>query len=107
VAKFRKLLKMLKKLQISIPFLDVISKMPSYVKFLKEILSNKRKLKENAMVSLTEECSAILQNKLPPKLEDPRIFSIPCAILDITTNHALCNLRASVNLMPYSIRSLL
>jgi len=44
--------------------------MPSYAKFLKEILSNKRKLQEHAMVSLTKECSAILQNKLPPKLED-------------------------------------
>ncbi|GKV11522.1 hypothetical protein SLEP1_g22775 [Rubroshorea leprosula] len=41
--------------------------MPSYAKFLKEILANKRKLEEFEMVKLNEECFAILQNKLPPK----------------------------------------
>jgi len=39
-AKIRKFLEILKKLQINIPFLDATSKMPSYAKFLKEILSN-------------------------------------------------------------------
>jgi len=55
------------------------------------------------MVSLTEECGAIIQNKLPPKLKDPGSFSIPCAIGDVLTNRALCDLRVSVSLMPYSI----
>ncbi|KAJ8770202.1 hypothetical protein K2173_011537 [Erythroxylum novogranatense] len=45
--------------------------MPSYAKFLKEILSNKRKLEEHETVALTVECSAAIQNKLPPKLKDP------------------------------------
>ena len=43
-AKFRKFLDILKKLQINIPFLDDISEMPSYAKFLKEILYNKLRL---------------------------------------------------------------
>jgi len=43
-AKFGKFLKILKKLQINIAFLDSISEMPSYAKFLKESLSNKRRL---------------------------------------------------------------
>ncbi|XP_010248094.1 PREDICTED: uncharacterized protein LOC104591021 [Nelumbo nucifera] len=55
------------------------------------------------MVKLNEECSAILQNKLPPKLKDPRSFSIPCTIRDIEFEKALCDLGASINLMPYSI----
>jgi len=42
---------------------------------MKEILSNKRKLEEHEMIILTEECSAILQNKLPPKLKDPGSFT--------------------------------
>ncbi|MCI22619.1 hypothetical protein A2U01_0043795, partial [Trifolium medium] len=54
--------------------------MPTYSKFLKEILSNKRKLDEDSTVALTEECSAIFQNKMPPKLQDPGSFSIPCVI---------------------------
>ncbi|XP_022872074.1 uncharacterized protein LOC111391158 [Olea europaea var. sylvestris] len=54
--------------------------MPNYAKFMKDILSNKRKLEDNEMVMLTEECSAILQHKLPPKLKDPGSFTIPCNI---------------------------
>ncbi|XP_020249345.1 uncharacterized protein LOC109826740 [Asparagus officinalis] len=78
--QFRKFLNILKKLHINIPFTEVISQMPSYDKFLKEILSNKRKLEEYKTVALTEEYSAIIQNKLPPKLKDPGSFSIPCVI---------------------------
>ena len=43
-----------KKLQVNIPFLDAIFEIPSYTNFLKEILSNTRKLQENAMASLTK-----------------------------------------------------
>ncbi|XP_022880738.1 uncharacterized protein LOC111398009 [Olea europaea var. sylvestris] len=45
--------------------------MSSYAKFLKDILSNKRKLGDHETVMLTEECSARIQRKLPPKLKDP------------------------------------
>ena len=65
--KYGKFLEMLKKFHINIPFLEAITDMPSYAKFLKDLLSNKGKLLENAIVALTEECSAIIQNKLPPK----------------------------------------
>jgi len=54
--------------------------MPSYARNLEEILFNKRKIEEDETVNLMEECSAIIQNKLPPKLNDPRSFSIPCVI---------------------------
>ncbi|XP_020250475.1 uncharacterized protein LOC109827866 [Asparagus officinalis] len=77
--------------------------MPSYAKFLKEILSNKRRLEEYETVALTQECSDIIQNKLPPNLKDPSPFSIPCTIGDMSINRALCDLGASVSLMPLSI----
>ncbi|KAJ9189389.1 hypothetical protein P3X46_000692 [Hevea brasiliensis] len=77
--------------------------MPSYAKFLKEILSKKRKLEDYGTVALIEECSAILQNKLPPKLKDPGSFSIPCLIGDKKIDKAFCDLGASVSLMPLSI----
>ncbi|XP_021750402.1 uncharacterized protein LOC110716074 [Chenopodium quinoa] len=51
--KYGKFLDILKKLHINIPFLDAISEMPSYAKFLKDMLSNKKKLEENATVALT------------------------------------------------------
>ncbi|XP_062106047.1 uncharacterized protein LOC133817516 [Humulus lupulus] len=77
--------------------------MPSYVKFMKEILSNKRKMGDYETVALTEECSAILQRKLPQKLRDPGSFTIPCTIGEFECKHALCDLGASINLMPLSV----
>ncbi|XP_048491553.1 uncharacterized protein LOC125492860 [Beta vulgaris subsp. vulgaris] len=101
--KYGKFLDILKKFHINIPFLEAISEMPSYAKFLKDMLSNKRKIEENATVSLTAECSAILQNKLPKKLGEPGSYSIPVKLGDIEIKKALCDLGASVSLMPLSI----
>ncbi|KAJ9189474.1 hypothetical protein P3X46_000762, partial [Hevea brasiliensis] len=101
--QFGKFLEVLKKIYINVPFIDALSQMPSYAKFLKEILSNKRKLEDHETVALTEECSAILQRKLPPKLKDPGSFSIPCHIGEYCSTKALCDLGASVSLMPLSI----
>ncbi|XP_073288035.1 uncharacterized protein [Primulina huaijiensis] len=77
--------------------------MPSYAKFLKGILANKRKLEDHMMINLTENCSALVQNKIPPKLKDPGSFSIPCMIGDVVFHKALCDLGASINLMPLSV----
>ena len=92
-----------KKLHINIPFVDALEQMPSYVKFMKDILSRKRRLLEFVIVNLTEECSAILKRKLPQKLKDPGIFTIPCKIGNSIFERALCDLGASINLTPLSI----
>ncbi|XP_073133449.1 uncharacterized protein [Henckelia pumila] len=102
-SQFAKFLEVFKKLNINISFANVLMQMPSYAKFLKEILSNKRKLEEHAMISLTENCSALVQNKIPPKQKDPGSFFIPCVINDVQFHKALCDLGASINLMPYSV----
>jgi len=101
--RYEKFLEMLKKFHINIPFLEAIIDMPSYAKFLKDFLSNKGKLLENATVALIEECSVIIQNKLPHKLSDPRSFSIPCSVGDVAISRALCDLGASMSLMPFFI----
>ncbi|XP_052198255.1 uncharacterized protein LOC127805537 [Diospyros lotus] len=101
--QFEKFLEVFKKLHINIPFAEALSQMPNYAKFMKEILLNKRKLEEHETVMLTEECSAILQNKLPPKLKDPGSFTIPCTIGSLYFERSLCDLGASINLMPFSI----
>ena len=54
-----------KKLHINIPFAEALEQMPRYVKFMKDILSKKRKLGDYETVALSEEFSAILQQKLP------------------------------------------
>ncbi|XP_050918659.1 uncharacterized protein LOC127136105 [Lathyrus oleraceus] len=77
--------------------------MPLYAKLLKEILSNKKKLEDNETVTLTAECIAIIQNNMHHKLKDPNSFSIPCIIGNFVIDKALCDLGASVSLMPLSI----
>ncbi|XP_024042758.1 uncharacterized protein LOC112099575 [Citrus clementina] len=101
--QFLKFLDVFKKLHINIPFADALEQILLYVKFMKEILSNKRKFKEHETIMLTEDCTAILQNKLPPKLKDPRSFNIPCTIGNTYFEKALCDLGASINLMPFSV----
>ena len=92
-----------KKLHINIPFVDVLEKMPNYVKFMKDILSKKRRLSDFETVNLTEEYSTILQRKLPQKLKDPGSFTIPYTIRTSIFERALCDLGDSINLMSLSI----
>ncbi|XP_070032206.1 uncharacterized protein [Nicotiana tomentosiformis] len=77
--------------------------MSSYAKFLKEILTKKRKVEETSVVRLTEHCSVILQNKLPQKCGDPGSFTIPCSLGTINFDKSLCDSGASINLIPLSI----
>ncbi|XP_075475702.1 uncharacterized protein LOC142509826 [Primulina tabacum] len=59
------------------------------------------------MRNLTENCIALVQNKIPPKIKDPGSFSIPCMIDDDVFHKALCDLGASINLIPlYVFRKL-
>ena len=101
--QFTKFMEVFKKLHINIPFVDALEQMPSYVKFMKDILYQKRRLADFETVNLTEECSAILQRKLPQKLKDPGSFTIPYTIENTIFERALCDLGASINLIPLSI----
>ena len=92
-----------KKLHFNIPFTEALKQMSGYVKFMKNVLSKKRKLGDYVTITLSKECSAILQKKLPHKLKDPGSFTIPCAIGNVLFERALCDLGASINLMSWSI----
>ncbi|KAL5583077.1 hypothetical protein UlMin_015519 [Ulmus minor] len=101
--QFRRFLDVLKQLHINIPLVEALEQMPNYVKFMKNMLTKKRRFGEFETVALTRECSAVLQNKLPPKLKDSGSFAIPCSIGNRYFGKALCDLGASINLMPLSI----
>ena len=77
--------------------------MPTYAKFLKEILSKKRKIDEEGIVNLTATCNVVIQQKLPTKMKDPCSFPIPCSIGKYEFKKALCDSGASINLMPLSV----
>ena len=80
-----------------------MEQMSSYVKFLKDILSKKRRLGEFETVALTQECSALFKKNIPAKMKDPGSFTLPCSIGGMDVGQALCDLGASINLMPLSI----
>ena len=96
--QFAKFMDIFKHLQINIPFAEALEQMPTYAKFMKELLTKKRRFKEDEIVALTEECSAIIQRKLPPKMKDPGSFTIPCTIGNLHIGKALCDLGACINL---------
>ncbi|KAI5341711.1 hypothetical protein L3X38_009586 [Prunus dulcis] len=93
----------LSKVQINIPLLDAIKKIPSYAKFWKEVCSSKKKLSDLDKFILTKQCSAVLLHKLPPKKKDPGSFNISCTIGNSNFKSALIDLGASINLMPFSV----
>ena len=74
---FQNFLNTFRKLTINIPFAEALEQMPSYAKFMKQVLSKKKRLEEFETVALNEECSAVLQRKVPPKLKDPGDLSFP------------------------------
>ena len=81
--------------------------MPNNAKFLKEILSKKKKIVEEEIVNLTATYSAVIQRSLRAKMKDPSSFTIPCSIGKYEFKKALCDSGASINLMPLSVVQIL
>ncbi|KAL0681040.1 hypothetical protein Bca4012_047887 [Brassica carinata] len=95
--------KQMSEVQITMPIIDAFMLVPQYSKFLKDVVTKKKNEMEG-MVVLTHECSAIIQRlTIPKKLEDPGSFTLPCAIEQLAFEKCLCDLGASVSLMPLSI----
>nr|XP_016463978.1 PREDICTED: uncharacterized protein LOC107786978 [Nicotiana tabacum] len=72
-------------IQLNIPLVDVIRDIPKYAKYIKDIVSNKRRLIEFEIVAPTED------------------FTIPVRIGNVDVGHALCDLGARINLMSLSL----
>lgn len=54
-------------------------------------------------MTLNENCSVILDRKLPLKLRDPMCFIIPCILGDDVEENALADSGASINKMSNTI----
>ncbi|GJX94490.1 reverse transcriptase domain-containing protein [Tanacetum coccineum] len=72
-AQYGKFLGMIRAIRINVPLVDVLAGMPNYDKFLKELISNKHKIKQISVAFLSDESSAMTQNKVPPTLGDPEV----------------------------------
>ncbi|KAK9045938.1 hypothetical protein V6N11_051841 [Hibiscus sabdariffa] len=77
-----------------------IDQMPTYAKFLKDIITKKRKIERYEAVATAKE---YFLGDIPPKRNDPGSFIIPFSIGDNYVGKALCDLGSSVNLMPKSV----
>ncbi|GKE30939.1 reverse transcriptase domain-containing protein [Tanacetum coccineum] len=102
-AQYGKFLDMIRSVRINVPLVDVLAGKLNYGKFLKELVSNKHKLKQNSSAVFSDESSAMIQNKVPPKLGESKSFLIPCNFSKAFSCNALADLGASINLMPYSL----
>ena len=76
-----------RKLYVNIPLLDAMQ-VPTYAKYITEV------------VQLTKECSAAILDPLLEKKKDPGCPTITCSIGSQHISHALCDLGASVSVMP-------
>ncbi|KAK8346245.1 hypothetical protein V6Z12_A07G201000 [Gossypium hirsutum] len=85
----KEILETFRKLEINIPLLDAI------------------KLLGNEKVSVGENVSTLLQQKIFPKYKNQCMFSISCKIVSVGIKKAMCDLGASINVMPLSIYKLL
>ncbi|KAM1109853.1 hypothetical protein ACFX19_009322 [Malus domestica] len=92
-----------RKVQVNIPLLDAIKQIPKYAKCLKKLCTTKKRFREKEVVQVSENVSAMIQRKLPPKCKDPGSFTIPCVIGNTRFKSAMLDLGASINVMPYSI----
>ena len=97
------ILEVLKQVKVNIPLLDMIKKVPTYAKFLKDQCTVKRGLNVDMKAFLIEQVSAIIQCKTPVKYKDPGYPTISVNIRGTCVEKALLDLGASVNLLPYSM----
>ncbi|XP_050916351.1 uncharacterized protein LOC127131474 [Lathyrus oleraceus] len=115
------ILDVFRKVAVNIPLLDVIKQVPRYAKFLKDLCTNKRRMKGGERVNLGRNISAFIQPKphsekvtgeqnvpaisqiLQQKCKDPRTFTIPCTIGDKQFDNCMFDLGEGINVMPTSI----
>ena len=100
--KYRRFITMLKQLSINVPSVEALEQMPGYAKFMKDLVTKKRLVTFEDDDRL-QHCSAIATRSLVQKKEDPGAFTIPCTVGSLHFAKILCDLGASINLMPLLI----
>jgi hypothetical protein len=92
-----------KQLQINIPFTEALEQMPKYAKFMKDILTKKKRYTDQETIMVDVSCSAIIQRTIPKKESDPGRVTLPVTIGDVYVGKGLIDLGSSINLIPLSI----
>jgi hypothetical protein len=100
---FEKFVEVVRRLSINMPLLDALQ-VPTYSRYFKDIFANKYEIATLGVdhVKMSEECSAAIANGLE-KQKDPGCLTIPCSVGSFNFEKALCDLRASVIIMPKDV----
>ncbi|GJU11229.1 zinc knuckle CX2CX4HX4C containing protein [Tanacetum coccineum] len=93
----------LKKIKINRPLLKEIRQTDNYAKQIKDLVENKPRTNDEEEIKMNPRCSALLQNHLPPKEQDPGSFILPCSIGNLDFKNALADLGASISIIPFSM----
>ncbi|XP_075087672.1 uncharacterized protein LOC142169674 [Nicotiana tabacum] len=83
--------------------MDALREMSGYAKIMKDLISQKFYFQDLSTVNLTQTCSAVVTRPMAQKVSDPGSFTIPCTIGSYAFAKALCDLGASIKLMPLAI----
>jgi predicted aspartyl protease len=96
---FEKFVEVMRRLRIYMPLLDAL-KVPTYSRYFKYILANKCEIATLGAdhVNMSKQCSTGRE-----KQGDPRCSMIPCSVHTFKFEKALCDLGASVSVMPRDV----
>ncbi|XP_024011322.1 uncharacterized protein LOC112086585 [Eutrema salsugineum] len=93
---------LMEKLVIEIPLVDAVKITPVIRRYVKRMVTNNLSHEQGVMM-ISEQVSAVIQNRILEKLSDPGSFVLDCSIFTERFKRSLCDLGSSVNLMPYSV----
>jgi hypothetical protein len=100
---FEKFVEVVHGLSMNMPLLDALQ-VPTYSHYFKDILANKYEIATLRVdhVKMSEQCSVAIANGLE-KQKDPGCPTIPCSVGSFKFENTLCNLGASVSVMPRDV----
>jgi hypothetical protein len=84
---------------VHIPMLDAMQ-VPTYARYLKDILNQKRPIYKMDGLVFVKRCSAAILDGLPDKMGDPGVLTISCLIDTQKFDQFLYDLGASMSVMP-------
>jgi hypothetical protein len=100
---FEKFVEVVRRLSINMLLLDALQ-VPRYSRYFKDILANKYEIATLRVdhIKMFEQCSAAIANRLE-KQGDPGCPTSPCSVGSFKFEKALCDLGASVSVMPCNV----
>ena len=92
----KEIMETFRRVKVNIPLLEAVKQIPKYAKFLKDLCTNRRKLKGNERVNMGRNMSSIIQPNMPPKCLDLGTFTIPCIIGHKQFSQAMSDLQSQI-----------